>query len=100
MSEVATQFMPDNLRWGDDGKLWVAGAAGAPADYFKCWASKGCRNDYVLAHVDPTTLALATVPHPKTLPCFGEATAVLKQGDEAWIGANPSDQVAVLRLKD
>jgi sugar lactone lactonase YvrE len=100
VAEIATDFMPDNLRWGDDGRLWVAGAAGAPAAYFACWATKGCRNDYALAHVDPATLALTKVPHPKTLPVFGEATAVLKLGDEAWIGANPSDRVAVLRLKD
>ena len=97
---VETPFMPDNLRWGDDGRLWVAGAASAPADYFKCWATKGCRNDYAIAHIDPVTLTLTIVPHPETRPTFGEATAVLRVGREVWIGANPSDRVAWLRLKD
>lgn len=97
VSTVATDFMPDNLRWGDDGMLWVAGAATAPVDYFKCWATKGCRNDYALARIDPASLRLTKVPHPKTLPTFGEATTVLKLGDELWIGANPSNRVAVLR---
>ena len=95
---IATDFMPDNLRWGDDSRLWVAGAASEPAAYFKCWATKGCRNDYAIAYIDPASLALTKVPHPKTLPDFGEATAVLKLGNKAWIGANPSDKVAWLRL--
>ncbi len=96
-AEVKTEFMPDNVHWGDDGKLWIAGAAAEPAAYFECWETKGCRNDYAVAHLDPATLAVTVVPHPDTRPLFGEATAAIGVAGEVWIGAHPSDKVAWLR---
>ena len=96
-SSFSVDFMPDNLRWGDDGMLWAAGAATAPSAYFKCWATPGCRNDFAIAKIDPAKMLLMKVPHPATLPKFGDVTtAVMRQG-EVWLAANPSDKVAVMR---
>ena len=99
-SELALDFMPDNVRWGDDGQLWVTGATGSPADYFACWAEPGCKNDYALTRIDPRSLTQTRVPHPPTLPVFGEATTALKAGAEVWIAAYPSDRLAYLPFAD
>ena len=99
-SVLKLDFMPDNLRWGDDGQLWVMGATGMPASYFACWAKPGCKNDYAIVKIDPTSRTSTRVPHPNTLPEFGEATTALKVGPEVWIGSNVGDRVAYMRLSN
>lgn len=95
-SAVELTFMPDNIHWGDDGRLWIVGAAGAPDDYFTCWATKGCRNDYAIAGLDPATLSVRMLEHPDTRPTFGDATGGVLSGGEFWIAAHPGDRIGVL----
>ena len=96
---VKLDFLPDNLRWGDDGWLWIAGAAGSPADFFACSAKPGCRGDYRIARIDPASLKVEVVPHPNTRPTFGDATTALRLGDEIWLGAVAGERVAYLPVK-
>lgn len=93
---IKLDFLPDNLRWGDDGWLWVAGAAGTPADFFACTSKPGCRGDYGIARINPSTLAVQRVPHPKPSPAFGDATTAAKLGDAIWLGAVAGERVAYL----
>lgn len=97
---VELTFMPDNIHWGDDGKLWIAGAAGAPADYFTCWATKGCRNDYAIASLDPATLSVRTMEHPDARPTFGDVTGVVRAGGHLWLAAHPGNRIAFLPVGD
>lgn len=97
---VELNFMPDNIHWGDDGKLWIAGAAVAPPAYFACWATKGCRNDYAVASLDPATLAVRTIEHADARPTFGDATGVVRAGNHLWIAAHPGDRIGVLPIAD
>jgi hypothetical protein len=96
--DVKLPFMPDNVHWGDDGKLWVAGAVGTARDYFACAAKKGCHNDWRLASIDPETMKAEVVEHPDTRPLFGDATAAVRVDGEVWIGSNPTDKVAWLSV--
>ena len=34
-------FMPDNLRWGDDGQLWVIGATGSTSQLLRLLGKAG-----------------------------------------------------------
>jgi hypothetical protein len=95
-SVLKLDFLPDNLRWGDDGWLWVAGAAGTPSEFFACTSKPGCRGDYRIARIDPVTLRVQAVPHPRTLPGFGDATTAAKLGDSIWLGAVGGERVAYL----
>jgi hypothetical protein len=99
-SVLKLDFLPDNLRWGDDGQLWVTGATGTPASYFECWSKPGCKNDYAIVKIDPTSLAVVRVPHPNTLREFGDATTALKVESEVWLGAYPSDRIGYMRLEN
>jgi hypothetical protein len=89
-------FLPDNLRWGDDGWLWVAGAAATPPEFFACVSKPGCRGDYRIARINPATLAVQIVPHPRPSPTFGDATTAAKLGDTIWLGAVAGERVAYL----
>ena len=98
VQSVKLTFMPDNIRWGDDGKLWIAGAYGPAKDYFACAAKPGCHNDYRVASLDPASMKATELPHVDTRPMFGDATAAVRVGGEVWIGSNPTQQVAWLKL--
>jgi hypothetical protein len=95
-SIVKLDFLPDNLRWGDDGWLWVAGAAGTPSDFFACTSKPGCRGDYGIARINPATLKVQMVPHPKPSSTFGDATTAAKLGNAIWLGAVAGERVAYL----
>lgn len=95
---VPLGFMPDNLKWGDDGWLWIVGAAMSAADYFACAARPGCGIPYRIARVHPKTLKLEAVTAPDTRPGFGNATTALQLGREVWLGTHPSKRVAYLNL--
>ncbi len=98
-SVMKMNFMPDNLRWGDDGQLWVGGGTGSTAGYFKCGATPGCRNDYEIVKIDPSSLKTTSVPHPDTLSAFGDATTALRIGPEVWIASNVGTRVAYMKLE-
>jgi hypothetical protein len=98
VQSVRLGFMPDNLRWGDDGKLWTAGAVSAAKDYFACAAKPGCHNDYRVASIDPASMQASELPHRDTRPAFGDATAAVRVAGEVWLGSNPTEQVAWLKL--
>jgi hypothetical protein len=97
-SVIKMDFMPDNLRWGDDGQLWASGATGSIADYFKCGATPECRNDYSIVRIDPSSLSKTPIPHPDTLPVFGDATTALKVGRDLWLASNVGTRVALMKL--
>jgi len=86
-------FMPDNLRWGDDGMLWVAGASGDAADYFACSADPGCHGEFVVARLNPDSLEIELTPLPEDLAGFGDATTATVIDGAVWVGANPSKRV-------
>ena len=97
-ASLTVDFMPDNIRWGDDGKLWVAGASGERKAYFACAAKPGCHNHYRIARIDPAAMKASEIAHPDTDPDFGDATAALNVAGEVWIGSNPTDKVAWMAL--
>lgn len=97
---IDLDFMPDNVRWGDDGHLWVAGASGQPADYFACVAAADCHGDFVVARVDIQSHEVTRVAVPEPLENFGDATTAFVVEGEVWVGANPSDRVLYYRLED
>ncbi len=92
-------FMPDNLRRGDDGRLWTAGSVGEAGAYFACAAKPGCHNDYRIASIDPAAMTARVFAHPETRPTFGDATAAVRLGGEVWVGSNPASRVALFRAE-
>jgi hypothetical protein len=94
-------FQPDNLRWGDDGGLYVAGTTTSAEQEasMACFEPSGCKIGFVSARVDPETLAVTDVVRSAGIQNFGIATVTLKVGNGVWIGTVGADHILVRSLK-
>ncbi|MBI4164534.1 MAG: hypothetical protein HY508_02240 [Acidobacteria bacterium] len=96
-------FLPDNLRWGEDGYLYVAGPywpEGFPVE--ECFKTPICSVGFAVAQVDPNTFTAKEIfrsDRDGIKREFGAATGALKVGDHFWIGTSRGDRVAILALK-
>lgn len=97
---VKLNFHPDNLRWGEDGRLYVAGSwrhsIGAP---FSCLARPVCDNPFVVAQIDPQAFTVREIfrsGENGLQGVFGSASTALQMGDQVWVGTVRGDRVAIL----
>jgi hypothetical protein len=93
-------FGPDNLRWGDDGFLYVAGSTIASYQASRdCSRQPVCAADYTVLRVEPRTMKAEVVLKRHGMAgVFGAATTALKIGDTIWTGSFRGDRVAILPL--
>lgn len=95
---VPTTFLPDNLRWSEDGTLLLAGQHAEPRDLFTC-KSEGhaCPMGYEVVSIDPATLAtkplLSGDGGSFRATGFGAATGALRVGDTIWVGSFTGDRI-------
>lgn len=92
-------FLPDNLRWADDGALLLAGQVARPEAVFGCEArGEACPLAYAVVRVAPVTLAvtpLLRVGHREAHAAgFGGATGALQVGTEIWIASFTGERIA------
>ncbi len=96
------EFGPDNVRWTSDNRLITAGmiddepsCGGPPKD------EKGiqCPRGYVVATIDPKTMAVTEIARGPATPAFtGTAIAVVSNG-ELWLGSFNADRLAYRAIK-
>jgi hypothetical protein len=96
---VPTPFLGDNLRWTDAGRLLVVGQTADPRSLFSCQAKKvPCPMGYVVALVDPKTLALKTLltGTDASYPAahFGSGTGAIEVGESLWIATFFGNEIA------
>lgn len=92
-------FLPDNLRWADDGSLLLAGQADRPEAVFGCEArGEACPLAYATVRVDPDDLRVTPilrVSHSEALADgFGGATGALEVGEEIWVASFTGERIA------
>lgn len=93
-TSVALDFLPDNLRWSNNGKLILAGQAAAAEQVFGCEARKiPCPMPFAVVEVDPETLRTRTLIRGGNEQ-FGGATGAATIGNEIWVGSFRSNKVA------
>ncbi|WP_374315799.1 hypothetical protein [Microbacterium sp.] len=95
---VALDFWPDNLRWGDDGLLYVTGQEVTPAQVPSCLAGDITACPYTgfdILAIDPETLDTSVV-FAYDGQDFGHTTVALPVGDDYWIGTIFGDKVGKL----
>ena len=98
-ASVPVDFLPDNLRWADDGTLLLAGQASRPEAVFGCEArGEPCPLAYVVARVAPENLEvthLVRVSQSEALADgFGGATGALQVGSEIWVASFTGERIA------
>jgi len=83
---IQTTFHADNIRWGDDGFLYVTGPGGTEGGLIKaaiaCRASVICPVPFKVLRVDPRTLQTEELVNEPGGPLFGLGTGVAKIGRE------------------
>jgi hypothetical protein len=88
-------FNADNLRWGEDGDLYVAGQL----QVMECLKTLICDVGFVVARIDPMTLATREIFRSNGIKgSFGAATTALQVGTRFWIGSWRADRVAILAI--
>jgi hypothetical protein len=91
-------FHADNLRWGDDGGLYIAGAI-LPRGFaiLPCLSQPVCEVAFGAVRIDPISGASQEIFRSDALKGrFGMATVVLPVGDDLWFGTARGDRVLVV----
>ena len=93
--EVTVDVMPDNVNWGADGRLLIAGSASTPETVFaEVNAHHLCPIPLRAIRVDPETLEVEEVLFFEH-DVFGTAATGYDVGDDLWIASPRSDRIAV-----
>jgi hypothetical protein len=93
---IKTDFRTDNLRWGPDNKLLLAGPGVDP----DCKAGPGvrCLGTPVVGALDPATMKLSIVYRGPPEPAFQGLSSALIVGKTLWLGSYMTDRVAYTAL--
>jgi hypothetical protein len=95
------EFAPDNVRWTADGRLITAGmiddepACGGPP---KTEAGIRCSRGYIVATIDPKTMAVRELARGPATPSFTGTAMAAVVGDELWLGSFNADRLAFRTL--
>lgn len=101
---IKLTFGPDNLKWGEDGRLYAAGAIFPKlenrGDWIKCFDLPFWVTGIVAVSIDPETLVVKEVVNSGDgfNGRFGGTSAALQVGDELWLGSGISDRIAIVGL--
>jgi sugar lactone lactonase YvrE len=95
---------PDNIRWGRNGKLYVAGRADEPACGGTMAARDGkldsdCLRGFEILEVYPQTLKTRIIIRTKPDPQFNGWSTGLQIGDVLWIPCTRCDRIGYMSLK-
>lgn len=93
MERVKIDIMPDNIRWGDDGMLYVAGNNYVPPE--QC-PKPPCRTGWSVYSVHPRTLELKRVTGVDQTAALQNGTTALVVGHEIWVGTYSGDRICYL----
>jgi hypothetical protein len=94
---IQLDFLPDNVKWSEDGHVLTAGQISEPKTVFDgvtTYAS--CNFPVVALKIDPETLAveeLVRLEHE----VFGTAATALEVDGELWLSSAANDRIAYVR---
>ncbi len=95
---IPLDFLVDNLHFGRDGRLLVAGQHSTLEGGFSCVAgpdsSVVCPLDTKAVAIDPATLAVTELFTLPGSPRFGAGTTVLELDQEYWVGTFRGNAIA------
>jgi hypothetical protein len=91
--EIALGFRVDNVRWGRDGMLLVAGQ-GEPAGAVTAGGGAGNLSMSIIGRIDPRTMTYTAMVSQPTNERLSAATVAVQVGDEIWAGSFRGDRIA------
>lgn len=87
---VAVDITPDNIRWGEPGKLLTAGGNYVSPD--SCTGAN-CASGWSVLEVDAETLAVSRVGGADQNAAIQGVSSALQVGDRLWVGSFNDDRV-------
>jgi len=95
---------PDNIRWGQNGLLYVAGRADEPACGGTLAARDGkldsdCLRGFEILALNPKTMKTRLVIRTKPDPDFNGWSTALQLADQIWIPCIRCDRIGYLAMK-
>ena len=96
---INLDFLPDNIRWSDDGSLIVAGHGESMKAFFSCAEKKDdCEPSSTIIKVDPETLEITSVIEMLGSNQFSTASVALKIENEFFVGTFAKNCIATFTL--
>lgn len=104
VQHVKVDFMPDNLRWADDGRLFAAGVQSTPGATMTCAMKAApnvrCATHWMAAAIDARTMRVVSTESRNETSGFGDVSTALKIGPVLWLGAFGGDSVAIRPIEN
>lgn len=92
-------FMPDNLRWAEDGSLIAAGVRSTPEAVFTCAGThadgRPCVTRWTVASIDPASMTLKAEARQHDSSGFGDVSVALPIGRTLWLGSFDGRSIAI-----
>jgi hypothetical protein len=89
-SVMSVDITPDNIRWGDEGKLLTAGGNYVPPE---C-EGDACAPGWSVVEIDAETLEVARVGGADENVAIQGVSSALSVGDDFWVGTFNGDRIA------
>ena len=101
--KIDLDFGPDNIRWGQNGLLFISGRADEPACGGTLAARNGkldtdCLRGFEIVTLDPKTMKIQFIMRTKPDPVFNAWSTALQVGNEIWMPGVRSDRVGYMPL--
>jgi hypothetical protein len=93
-TSVQVDILPDNIRWGEDGSLLVAGMNGPASLQAGC--NRDCPKGWKIIRIDPNTMQASTVFREDDDMGFRSPSVALRVGDDLWVGTFAGDRIAYI----
>jgi hypothetical protein len=96
---LRVDFMPDNLRWRENGHLVAAGMRAVPESTFECAMivkrNERCATHWSVVTIDANRMILRHEISRDAQPQFGDVSVALPIGNDLWLGSFSGDRVAI-----
>jgi len=93
-TSIATDFLPDNIRWMDHNALIIVGQQSSPAKLFSRTSRSGSIVPFKVILVDPISFSIRSVGGGGNRD-FSSGTSAIEAGATYWIGCVGYDKIAV-----
>jgi hypothetical protein len=90
---VSVDIVPDNIRWGTEGKLLTAGANYVAPDV--C-SGQGCATGWSVVEIDAATLEATRVAGADQTAALQGVSSALQIDNELWLGTFNDDRIGKL----
>jgi hypothetical protein len=96
-TKISVDFLPDNIHYAADGKLYVTGQNVDPKQLLGGCPSGDCQHATTILKLDPATMKTRVIARLAPNANFSDGTTALQVGDTIFLGSYRGDAVAYMK---